>query len=63
MIMPGGKPTMFMSILMFGEPGAEIMYRDPASDLSLDDRVHRREAGARSRSARRTASRSRPTRR
>src|ERR1043165_6899280 len=22
MIMPGGKPTMFMSILMFGEPGA-----------------------------------------
>src|SRR5262249_29171587 len=21
MIMPGGKPTMFMSILMFGEPG------------------------------------------
>ena len=29
MIMPGGKPTMFMSILMFGEPGAEIMYPDP----------------------------------
>src|SRR6186997_3025228 len=29
MIMPGGKPTMFMSILMFGEPGAEIMYVDP----------------------------------
>src|SRR6185295_8922572 len=28
MIMPGGKPTMFMSILMFGEPGAEIMYPD-----------------------------------
>jgi hypothetical protein len=21
MIFPGGKPTMFMSILMFGEPG------------------------------------------
>jgi len=29
MIMPGGKPTMFMSTLMFGEPGAEIMYPDP----------------------------------
>jgi aspartate/methionine/tyrosine aminotransferase len=29
MIMPGGKPTMFMSILMFGEPGVEIMYPDP----------------------------------
>src|SRR5215470_3196835 len=29
MIMPGGKPTMFMSILMFGQPGADIMYPDP----------------------------------
>jgi aspartate aminotransferase len=29
MIMPGGKPTMFTSILMFGEPGAEILYPDP----------------------------------
>jgi aspartate/methionine/tyrosine aminotransferase len=29
MIMPGGKPTMFMSILMFGAPGTEIMYPDP----------------------------------
>ena len=29
MIMPGGKPTMYMSIVMFGEPGAEIMYPDP----------------------------------
>lgn len=28
-IMPGGKPTMFFSILMFGEPGAEIMYPNP----------------------------------
>ena len=25
MIMPGGKPTMYMSIMMFGEPGAEIL--------------------------------------
>ena len=30
MIVPGGKPTMFMSILMFGEPGAEILYPDRA---------------------------------
>ena len=29
MILPGGKPTMFMSILMFGEPGADILYPDP----------------------------------
>src|SRR6202045_2629679 len=29
MIMPGGKPTMFMSILMFGDPGADILYPDP----------------------------------
>jgi aspartate/methionine/tyrosine aminotransferase len=29
MVMPGGKPTMFMSIMMFGEPGVEIMYPDP----------------------------------
>jgi aspartate aminotransferase len=29
MILPGGKPIMFMSILMFGEPGADILYPDP----------------------------------
>src|SRR5215469_2127571 len=29
MIMPGGKTTMFMSILMFGEPGVDILYPDP----------------------------------
>ena len=28
-IMPGGKPTMFFAILMFGAPGAEILYPDP----------------------------------
>ena len=28
-IMPGGKPTMFFAILMFGRPGVEIMYPDP----------------------------------
>ncbi len=29
LIVPGGKVTMFMAILMFGEPGAEILYPDP----------------------------------
>ena len=28
-VVPGGKVTMFFAILMFGEPGAEIMYPDP----------------------------------
>jgi aspartate aminotransferase len=29
MILPGGKPTMFAAILMFGQPGTEILYPDP----------------------------------
>ena len=29
MIMPGGKPTMFAAILMFGAPGVDILYPDP----------------------------------
>ena len=29
MVFPGGKPTMFMSIMMFGEPGVDILYPDP----------------------------------
>jgi len=28
-VMPAGKPTMFFAILMFGQPGAEILYPDP----------------------------------
>ena len=28
-IMPGGKPTMYYAITIFGEPGAEIIYPDP----------------------------------
>ena len=28
-IAPGGKVTMFAAILMFGEPGADILYPDP----------------------------------
>ncbi len=29
LIVPGGKVTMFMAILMFGAPGADILYPDP----------------------------------
>jgi aspartate aminotransferase len=29
MILPGGKPTMYAAIIMFGEPGVEILYPDP----------------------------------
>lgn len=28
-VVPGGKPTMFFAVLMFGQPGVEIMYPDP----------------------------------
>ena len=28
-VVPGGKLTMFFAVLMFGEPGAEILYPDP----------------------------------
>ncbi|MCW9040123.1 MAG: aminotransferase class I/II-fold pyridoxal phosphate-dependent enzyme, partial [Rhodospirillales bacterium] len=29
LVVPGGKPTMFFAVLMFGEPGAEIIYPNP----------------------------------
>jgi aspartate aminotransferase len=29
MVVPGGKMTMFFAILIFGEPGAEILYPNP----------------------------------
>src|SRR5262249_30815070 len=29
LIVPGGKPTLFFALLMFGEPGAEILYPNP----------------------------------
>ncbi|MEQ9387206.1 pyridoxal phosphate-dependent aminotransferase [Marinovum algicola] len=28
-VVPGGKPTMFFAVLMFGQPGTEIMYPNP----------------------------------
>jgi aspartate/methionine/tyrosine aminotransferase len=43
LVVPGGKVTMFAAILLFGEPGAEILYPDPGFPIyRLDDRVHRR---------------------
>lgn len=29
LIVPGGKVTLFFAVIMFGEPGAEILYPDP----------------------------------
>jgi aspartate aminotransferase len=29
LVVPGGKVTMFFAIMMFGEPGAEVIYPDP----------------------------------
>ncbi|TNF18623.1 MAG: pyridoxal phosphate-dependent aminotransferase [Rhodobacteraceae bacterium] len=28
-VVPGGKPTMFFAVLMFGQPGTEILYPNP----------------------------------
>ncbi|MCC7482655.1 MAG: pyridoxal phosphate-dependent aminotransferase [Hyphomicrobiales bacterium] len=28
-VVPGGKPTMYFAIMMFGQPGVEIMYPNP----------------------------------
>lgn len=28
-VVPGGKPTMFFAVMMFGQPGAEILYPNP----------------------------------
>src|SRR3954449_8495281 len=35
LIVPGGKVTMYMAILMFGAPGAEILYPDPGFPIYL----------------------------
>ena len=29
LITPGGKPTMYFAMMLFGEPGAEIIYPEP----------------------------------
>ena len=46
-IVPGGKVTMFFAILMFGEPGAEILYPNPGFPIYESRHpLHRRDAGA-----------------
>ncbi|MBK7644199.1 MAG: hypothetical protein IPJ19_14320 [Planctomycetes bacterium] len=54
-IVPGGKPTMFYAILMFGEPGAEILYPQPGLPDLTNRTIHfmvRRRCRSRSRSPR-----------
>jgi aspartate/methionine/tyrosine aminotransferase len=64
LIVPGGKVTMHMAILMFGAPGADILYPDPGFPIyrSMIEFTGAR-APCRSRCAKRTASPFRPTRR
>ena len=64
MIVPGGKVTMFMAIMMFGEKGVDILYPDPGfPDLSLDDRVLPARGQFPCRCGKRTALPSRPRKR
>ena len=60
MILPGGKVTIFATILMFGEPGAEILYPDPGFPIYRSMIEFTGATPIRCRSARRTASPSRP---
>jgi aspartate aminotransferase len=47
LVVPGGKVTMFFAIMMFGEPGTEIIYPNPGFPIyESGDQVFRREAGA-----------------
>ena len=39
-IMPGGKPTMYYAISLFGEPGAEIIYPDPGFPIYELSLIH-----------------------
>jgi len=47
LVVPGGKVTMFFAILMFGEPGVEILYPNPSFPIYESViRFFRRHAGA-----------------
>jgi len=63
MIVPGGKVTMFAAILMFGEPGAEILYPDPGFPIYRSMIEYTGAKPVPIRSAKRTVSPSRPRRR
>ena len=55
MIVPGGKVTMFAAILMFGEPGADILYPDPGFPIYRSMIEFTGARPSRSRSARKMA--------
>ena len=61
-VVPGGKVTMFMAILMFGEPGVEILYPDPGFPIYRSMIEFTGATPYRYRSARRTVLPSRPPR-
>ena len=47
LVVPGGKVTMFFAVLIFGEPGAEILYPNPRlPDLRIGDQLHRGDGGS-----------------
>src|SRR5215468_3955235 len=62
MVQPGGKPTMFMAIMMFGEPGVDILYPDPGFPIYRSMIEFTGAIRSRCRSASRTALPSRPRR-
>ena len=64
LIVPGGKVTMYMAILMFGAPGVDILYPDPGFPIyrSMIE-FTRAPTRSPSRCARRTVSPSRPKKR
>ena len=37
LVVPGGKVTMFFAVLLFGEPGAEIIYPNPGFPIYESD--------------------------
>ncbi|WP_280520509.1 aminotransferase class I/II-fold pyridoxal phosphate-dependent enzyme [Phaeobacter sp. J2-8] len=46
-VVPGGKPTMFFAVMMFGQAGTEIMYPNPGFPIyEIGDQIFRRDAGA-----------------
>ena len=46
-VVPGGKPIIFFTILALVEEGDEVIYPNPGfPDLRVDDQLRRRESGA-----------------
>ena len=62
LVVPGGKVTMFFAIMMFGEPGTEILYPTPASRSTRASSSFPARRRCRCRFTKAPASRSAPTR-